>query len=300
MAILTERYSNHVARVTPDPAHPLSNGMNVAYLMRDVLPTRFQDYNTTNKGPQTIYDWSGCGFHSATIGYPNEFSGFWHHNSIGPCPIQVYYTNITVGGGINSRWPHPTSWTSSLWVRDIQNQNGSETDEGGQYWMERIGMVNEYWAIKAGPSRKITLQYRAGSGNPMGISSTTTVTTAINDWNLVTGVRDLNAGKVLLYVNGKLENEVSFSTSYGQPVPCLLTRLGSVTFGQACGPFWNWTRALSAQEVALHYQDPLGPWRTNQNKTALFGSAASALSGGPFPHHFRRRMSGGMLTMRGF
>jgi len=131
----------------------------------------------------------------------------------------------------------------------------------------------------------------------------TTTRPALNQWNHVLGVWDggTGANAARLYVNGNLAAQATPSSATvnsghdwgagGQPGN------GASWLGRACD-FIILTRTPTPAEIRLlaNRHDPmLGGAIETLDWAPMIGAVPSG--GGPFPHHIRRALAGGMITM---
>ncbi|OJF14237.1 LamG domain-containing protein [Couchioplanes caeruleus] len=115
-----------------------------------------------------------------------------------------------------------------------------------------------------------SVRYVADTDNPTGVRVNSTTAVALNTWVHLATVRDIGAGRVHLYVNGKPEANVAYAATVNATGPLTV---GRVKANGAWSNFWKgavdevrtYNRVVSAADIKGLYEDAAtGHWGMNE------------------------------------
>jgi gliding motility-associated-like protein len=176
-----------------------------------------------------------------------SFSGASSYMEIPPSPSLSIAQSLSI-----SFWAYPTSTNAGIIVdRDICNPNPD-------------------WSINWGSS-KFGLRYGV-AGTDYFMESTTPL--SLNTWYHVLVVRDFATSKIIMYINGVLNNSINFPASAFTNTS-LPIHFGAAVCNRASNPYFNgklddvmiWSRALSASEAQIVYNNQSVSWSSGSATT---------------------------------
>ncbi|MEM3455459.1 MAG: LamG domain-containing protein, partial [Candidatus Micrarchaeia archaeon] len=186
---------------------------------------------------------STCNYTSGKFGSAISFDGVDDYINLGSSSY------LTPGSG---------NFTVMAWIR-------SNSTAQGQI-VARHGGVQQYWAFTK--TDKVRFVIRDQSMNEPMVTSSSFVTN--NTWIHVAAVRDIVTDKLYIYINGVLENSTTDTTTGPIDATGLTTAVGRL--GGTAQEYFNgsidevriYNRALSADEIKMHYQMEFQKYNSTQ------------------------------------